>query len=65
MAIKHRLSVPFALPISVVVIGTVILLMVGHGEARFHIPLMPFIIMIAATLISNQLDKSWIRNNQL
>ena len=65
MAIKHRLSVPFALPISVGVIGTVILLMVGHGEARFHIPLMPFIIMIAATLISNQLDKSWIRNNQL
>lgn len=65
MAIKRQLSVHFAIPISVVVIGTVILLLAGHGESRFHIPFMPFIIIIAANLISHQLEKRkiWTKNN--
>lgn len=67
MALRHSISVSFAIPISVIIIGTAILLLAGHGEARFHIPFMPFIIMIAATFFSNKLDKykTWIRNNQL
>ncbi|MBO1363823.1 glycosyltransferase family 39 protein [Prevotella sp. A2931] len=36
------------LPAAVVALGTLMLLLVGHGEARFHIPFMPFIIMGAA-----------------
>jgi hypothetical protein len=51
------------LSVAVVVIGTIVLLLVGHGEARFHIPFMPFIIIMAATVIdkyncSRQLRKS-------
>lgn len=67
MALRHSISVSFAIPISVIIIGTALLLLAGHGEARFHIPFMPFIIMIAATFFSNKLDKykTWIRNNQL
>lgn len=52
MAIKRQLFVHFAIPISVVVIGTAILLLAGHGETRFHIPFMPFIIMLAASFLS-------------
>lgn len=37
-----------ALPLSVTMIGTLVLLFFGHGEARFHIPFMPFVIMSAA-----------------
>lgn len=40
-----------ALSVAVVVIGTIVLMLVGHGEARFHIPFMPFIIIMAATSI--------------
>ena len=44
------------LPCSIIVLGTLLLLFVGHGEARFHIPFMPFIIMMAA-LSLNKLMK--------
>lgn len=54
MGIRHRLSVPFVIPISVVVIGTAILLLAGHGESRFHIPFMPFIMMLAAAFLSSK-----------
>ena len=38
----------------IVIIGTTFIALVGHGETRFHIPFMPFIIMAAAyTLIHN------------
>ena len=33
------------LPAAVVLLGTLMLLVAGHGEARFHIPFMPFVIM--------------------
>ncbi len=52
MTVKRHLLVPFVIPVSVVVIGTVILLLAGHGESRFHIPFMPFIIMLAAAFLS-------------
>ncbi|HEY9551123.1 MAG TPA: hypothetical protein VIQ97_02455 [Prevotella sp.] len=39
------------LPLSIVVIGTLVLLFAGHGEARFHLPFMPFIIMADALFI--------------
>lgn len=41
----------YLLPISIIILGTMILLLAGHGEARFHIPLMPFFIMMAAQQI--------------
>lgn len=41
------------LPVSVIVLGTLLLLFVGHGETRFHIPFMPF-FMILSTLYLNK-----------
>lgn len=35
----------------IVIIGTAVLLFFGHGETRFHIPFMPFIIILSATAI--------------
>ena len=43
--------------ISVIVLGTLMLLFVGHGEARFHIPFMPFIMMLAAVFSSQKIWK--------
>ncbi len=34
--------------------NTAIIVLVGHGEARFHIPLMPFFIMGAAWVVYNK-----------
>lgn len=43
----------------IVIIGTIFIALVGHGETRFHIPFMPFIIMAAAyTLIHNSTWKN-------
>ena len=39
------------LPLSIIVLQTLVLLIAGHGEARFHIPLMPFIIMLSTQFI--------------
>ena len=36
------------LPVAIIALGTLILLLVGHGEARFHQPFMPFVIMLSA-----------------
>ena len=43
----------YLLPVSIIVLGTLLLLFLGHGEARFHIPFMPFIIMMAANSIKH------------
>ena len=40
-----------SLPFGVITFGTLLLLLVGHGETRFHIPFMPFFIMLAAYFI--------------
>jgi hypothetical protein len=41
------------LPVAVIMMGTLMLLLVGHGEARFHQPFMPFIIMLSSLFISS------------
>lgn len=40
----------------VVIIGTMFIALFGHGEARFHIPYMPFIIICAAYCIYHHLS---------
>lgn len=42
------------MPISLVFVGTIVILLAGHGESRFHIPFMPFIIMTVAYYISTK-----------
>lgn len=48
----------YLLPVSIITIGTLLLLIVGHGEARFHIPFMPFVILMASQLIGNKYGKN-------
>ena len=48
LSLLHYRHATHTLPASIVVAGTLMLLLAGHGEARFHIPFMPFIIMLAA-----------------
>ena len=45
------------LPLAVIILGTMILLIAGHGEARFHTPFMPFFIMLSATFFKKILWK--------
>ena len=45
------------LPVSIIVLGTLLLLFLGHGEARFHLPFMPFIIMLSASFINKRIWK--------
>ena len=40
------------LPVAVILIGTFMLLFVGHGEARFHQPFMPFVILLSSLYLS-------------
>ncbi len=47
----------YLLPVSIIIIGTLVLLLVGHGEARFHIPFMPFFIMLSALFINKKVWK--------
>lgn len=44
----------YLLPVSIIALGTLLLLFVGHGESRFHQPFMPFFMMLTALLIQNQ-----------
>ena len=45
---KYRKYRELSLPLSVVLTGTLLLVFFGHGETRFHIPFMPFIIILSA-----------------
>lgn len=36
------------IPVSIIITGTAIIIFAGHGETRFHIPFMPFFILLAA-----------------
>jgi hypothetical protein len=45
----------YLLPLSIIILGTILLLFVGHGEARFHIPFMPFFIMLSALFINRKI----------
>lgn len=44
----------YLLPVSIIVLGTLLLLFVGHGESRFHIPFMPFFIILASIFITKR-----------
>lgn len=58
MLIKHRFPRHLILSVSIVAIGTAILLGAGHGESRFHIPFMPFIIMTVSAYIYHTYKKN-------
>ena len=47
----------YLLPVSIIVLGTLVLLFVGHGETRFHIPFMPFFIMLSGLFIKKKIWK--------
>ncbi|MBQ6208384.1 MAG: hypothetical protein IJK42_01235 [Prevotella sp.] len=51
LLVKEHLWHYLSLPMSVITLGTLLLMLVGHGEARFHIPFMPFFIILAACSI--------------
>lgn len=40
------------LPLSIIIINVLLIMFVGHGETRFHHPIMPYIIIIDAVLIN-------------
>ena len=47
------------LPMVCIIIGTLLLLFFGHGEARFHQPFIPFIIMLSALFLQGILPNNW------
>ena len=53
---KHSKRFPVIplLTLSIIVVGTLVLIFFGHGEARFHQPFMPFIIMAVAAIIAKK-----------
>lgn len=46
------------LPLCIIILGTMLLIFVGHGEARFHIPFMPFIIILSSIYVKNTICKT-------
>lgn len=44
---------PLLIPFTVIVASTGMLMLVGHGEARFHNTLMPFFIMVGAVTVTS------------
>lgn len=51
IAYKKKQMWKYVVPVTIITFGTALLLLVGHGEARFHIPFMPFFMMITASEI--------------
>ena len=51
-SIKYYHHSTHSLSIAIIIAGTLMLMLVGHGEARFHIPFMPFVIMLAAITLN-------------
>lgn len=52
-----------ALPLMIVAIGTIAITLVIHGETRFKVPFMPFIIMIGASLFTSS-QKELLHSSQ-
>lgn len=50
------------LPLSIITLNILLVIFVGHGEARFHYPFMPFIIMIDALLLYQIKNKKRLFN---
>lgn len=46
----------YLLPVNVIVLGTLLLLFVGHGETRFHILFMPFFMILSSMFIAKYID---------
>lgn len=51
LSIKRKAFDNLLLPTCVITLGTAVLLFVGHGEVRFHIPFMPLVIIAVAWTI--------------
>jgi 4-amino-4-deoxy-L-arabinose transferase-like glycosyltransferase len=47
----------YLLSVTIILLGTLLLLFVGHGEARFHILFIPFFIMLSAMFINIKVCK--------
>ena len=56
LSLRHFRHSYHLLPLAVILLGTLLLLLVGHGEARFHIPFMPFFILLAAETGSRMIN---------
>ena len=56
--IRNKRWKRITLPLSIIILGTLLLLFFGHGEARFHIPFMPFFIMISSLNFINYEKKT-------
>lgn len=50
--VKSRHFDVAVLCVGVILVGTAVLLFFGHGESRFHIPFMPFFILLSAWALS-------------
>lgn len=44
------------LPLFIVIVGSLLLALVIHGETRFKLPFLPFIFIMAAYFVSNRLS---------
>ncbi len=51
LSIKRKAFANLLLPTCAITLGTAVLLFAGHGEARFHIPFMPLVIIAVAWTI--------------
>lgn len=49
--LKNKKICEMAIPVAVILAGTGLIMLVGHGEARFHQPFMPMFIMLAASFL--------------
>lgn len=52
--LRRREVAKAALPLAVFTLGTLVLLLAGHGESRFHAPFMPFFILAAAYFLQRK-----------
>lgn len=52
LSIKHKQYIKIVIPSTTIIIGTAILLIAGHGEARFHQPFIPMFIILSAYFLS-------------
>lgn len=57
LSLFHFHTTTHLLPVSIIALGTLLLLFFGHGETRFHVPFMPFVIMFSALFINKRIWK--------
>ena len=54
--LQHKQYMSLFLPIFIIIIGSLALVFVMHGETRFKDSLMPYIFMLAAAFINKYID---------